>query len=63
MEPLLPQRKKTRPHPWTKRQIYNGIFYQVKNGCNWCTLPKDLPATRPYSGITSSSDLMELVSR
>jgi transposase len=21
-----------------------GILYQLKNGCNWCDLPKDLPA-------------------
>jgi transposase len=46
IEPLLPQKKKTRPLIWTKRQILDGIFYQLKNGCNWCDLPKDLP---PYS--------------
>ena len=33
---------------WTKRQILDGIFYQLKNGCNWCDLPKDLP---PYSTV------------
>lgn len=33
---------------WTKRQILNGIFYQLKNGCNWGDLPKDLP---PYSTV------------
>ncbi len=26
----------------------DGIFYQLKNGCNWCDLPKDLP---PYSTV------------
>ncbi len=26
----------------------SGIFYQLKNGCNWCDLPKDLP---PYSTV------------
>ena len=46
--PLLPQRKKTRPPLWTKRQILDGIFYQLKNGCNWGDLPKDLP---PYSTV------------
>lgn len=46
--PLLPQKKKTRPPLWTKRQILDGIFYQLKNGCNWCDLPKDLP---PYSTV------------
>ena len=48
IEPLLPQRKKTRPPKWTKREILNGIFYQLKNGCNWVDLPKDLP---PYSTV------------
>lgn len=44
---LLPQKKQTPPPKWTKRQILDGIFYQFKNGCNWCDLPKDLP---PYKG-------------
>lgn len=48
IEPLLPQKKKTRPARWSKRQILDGIFYQLKNGCNWCDLPKDLP---PYSTV------------
>jgi transposase len=39
IEPLLPQKKQTRPPKWTKRQILDGIFYQLKNGCNWCDLP------------------------
>ncbi len=48
IEPLLPQKKQTRPPLWSKRQILDGIFYQLKNGCNWCDLPKDLP---PYSTV------------
>ena len=49
IEPLLrSQKKKTRPLVWTKRQLLNGIFYQLKNGCNWCDLPRDLP---PYSTV------------
>ncbi|MEA5583424.1 transposase [Nodularia harveyana UHCC-0300] len=36
-EPLLPQilppKKRTRPPNWTKREILDGIFYQLKNGC------------------------------
>lgn len=48
IEPLLPKKQKTRPPRWTKRQILDGIFYQLKNGCNWCDLPKDLP---PYSPV------------
>ena len=48
IEPLLPQKKQTRPPKWSKRQILDGILYQLKNGCNWCDLPKDLP---PYSTV------------
>jgi transposase len=46
--PLLPKKKQTRPPKWTKRQILDGVFYQLKNGCNWEDLPKDLP---PYSTV------------
>jgi transposase len=45
---ILPQKKRTRPPNWTQREILNGIFYQLKNGCNWADLPKDLP---PYSTV------------
>ena len=48
IEPLLPKKKQTCPPTWSKRQILDGIFYQLKNGCNWCDLPKDLP---PYSTV------------
>ncbi len=48
IEPLLPRKKQTRPLKWTKRQILDGVFYQLKNGCNWGDLPKDLP---PYSTV------------
>jgi hypothetical protein len=38
LEPLLPeilpQKKRTRPLNWTKREILDGILYQLKNGCN-----------------------------
>lgn len=51
LEPLLPQilphKKRTRPCNWAKREILDGILYQLKNGCNWEDLPKDLP---PYKG-------------
>ena len=46
--PLLPKKKQTCPLKWTKRQILDGVFYQLKNGCNWEDLPKDLP---PYSTV------------
>ena len=52
LEPLLPQilpvKKQTRHCDWTKRELLDGIFYQLKNGCNWQDLPKDLP---PYSTV------------
>jgi transposase len=52
LEPLLtdilPQKRQTRPPNWTKRELIDGIFYQLKNGCNWQDLPKDLP---PYSTV------------
>jgi len=51
-EPLLlerlPTKKQTRPSNWTKREIFNGILYQLKNGCNWQDLPKNFP---PYSTV------------
>jgi transposase len=31
----IAHKKKTRPPNWTQREILNGIFYQLKNGCNW----------------------------
>ncbi|WP_199192431.1 transposase [Chlorogloea sp. CCALA 695] len=38
LEPLLveilPPKKRTRPSNWTKRDIINGIFYQLKNGAH-----------------------------
>jgi len=52
IEPLLlevlPPKKQTRPPKWTKREILDGILYQLKNGCNWNDLPQDLP---PYSSV------------
>ncbi len=48
IEPLLPKKKKTCPTKWSKRQILDGILYQLKNGCNWSDLPQDLP---PYSTV------------
>lgn len=45
---ILPKKKRTRPCDWTKREIFDGILYQLKNGCNWEDLPKDFP---PYSTV------------
>jgi transposase len=45
---ILPTLKRTRPSNWTKREILDGIVYQLKNGCNWEDLPAYLP---PYSTV------------
>ncbi|WP_445251642.1 MULTISPECIES: transposase [unclassified Microcoleus] len=33
------RRSRRLPSNWTKREILDGIFYQLKNGCNWQDLP------------------------
>lgn len=48
IEPLLPQKRKTRPRAWPLRLILDAILYQLKNGCNWADLPRDFP---PYSTV------------
>lgn len=42
IEPLLPEKQQTRPLIWSKRQILDGILYQLRSVCNWGDLPKDL---------------------
>jgi putative transposase len=42
--PYLPKPSLTgRPQKYTWRQILNGIFYVVKNGCVWRALPHEYP--------------------
>ncbi|RCJ38354.1 transposase [Nostoc minutum NIES-26] len=48
IEPLLPKKKRTKPPTWSNREILDGVLYQLKKGCNWCDLPKELP---PYSTV------------
>ena len=52
IEPILlenlAKKKQTRPLKWGYREILNGMLYQLKNGCNWADMPKDLP---PYSTV------------
>jgi putative transposase len=61
--PYLPEPKATgRPReiPW--REIMNGIFYMVKNGCVWRALPHDLPAWQTvyyYFRLFQKSQLWE----
>ena len=32
-----------RPRKYPRREIWNAIFYQAKNGCTWRALPHDFP--------------------
>jgi putative transposase len=42
--PYLPEPNlKGRPPKYTWREILNGMFYMVKNGCVWRALPHDYP--------------------
>jgi putative transposase len=44
IEQGLPKAKNNgRPMKYSWREIINGIFYMVKNGCVWRAIPKDLP--------------------
>jgi transposase len=45
---ILPPKEQTRPSEWSRREIIDGILYQMKNSCNWADLPKDFP---PYSTV------------
>lgn len=45
IQPLLPPpNTRGRKREVDEREILNGIFYQIRNGCVWSDLPKDLPA-------------------
>jgi transposase len=43
LKAALAHKKRTRPSNWTKRELMDGVLYQLKSGCNWGDLPKDLP--------------------
>ncbi len=61
--PYLPGAKPTgRPREIAWREIMNGIFYMVKNGCVWRALPHDLPAWQTvyyYFRLFQKSQLWE----
>jgi transposase len=43
-EPLIPPaRRGGRPRDVNVREVLNAIFYVLSTGCQWQTLPKDLP--------------------
>ena len=39
-------RKKTRPRTLDLYDVFNGLMYIVKTGCQWRALPKDYPKWR-----------------
>ena len=39
---ILPIKKQTRPSNWTKRELLDGIFYQLKNGAHLARLAQGL---------------------
>ena len=44
LEPLIPRVKPGgRPGKYERREILNGMLYQMRTGCSWRSLPDDLP--------------------
>jgi putative transposase len=44
IKPLIPEAKSGgRPRTVNMREVFNAIFYRLKNGCTWENLPKDFP--------------------
>jgi putative transposase len=48
VEPFLPQRKHMGRPPADLREVFNGILYLLRTGCQWRLLPKDFP---PWSTV------------
>ena len=47
IRPLLESaRKTTRPRKYDLHQVFNGLLYVMKTGCQWRALPKDYPNYR-----------------
>ena len=50
-EPLIPDQKRSGPKiQYDRREVLNGIFYLIRNGCGWRDLPHDLPLYRTKQG-------------
>ena len=50
IEPLIPgQKDRGRKIEYDRREVLNGIFYLVRNGCHWRDLPHDFPPYRTVS--------------
>jgi len=54
IEPLLPQKKQTHPL-WSKRQILDGVFYQLKTAAIGVTY-RDASLLNGVFGTTSSGE-------
>ena len=51
IQKVLPQAKNGRtgrPPKYPRREIWNAIFYQSRTGCQWRSLPHDLP---PWANV------------
>jgi transposase len=51
IEAALPAAKNGRtgrPRTYTKREVFNALFYQARTGCAWRHLPHDLP---PWNAV------------
>jgi putative transposase len=63
----LPEAKHNgRPKKYSWREILNGIFYMVKNGCVWRALPHDLPPWETVYGYFRKfqhDDMWEVLNR
>ncbi|WP_445242706.1 transposase [Microcoleus sp. S28C3] len=44
----IPEEENSTPSGDLRDNSFSGIFYQLKNGCNWGDLPRDIP---PYSTV------------
>ncbi len=58
LEPLLsevlPPKKQTRPPAWTKRELLDGVLYQLKMAVTGKTYPKTYRPIQPSIGTTNN---------
>ncbi|MCC6444846.1 MAG: transposase [Armatimonadetes bacterium] len=41
--PVPDPQKGGRPRKYSRREIFNAIFYPLRTGCQWRRLPQDFP--------------------
>lgn len=57
LKPLIPPEKPGgRPREADMREILNAIFYVLRTGCAWRSLPHDFP---PWQSICANGEKME----